>query len=104
MKIRKTNKGGMDSRFNRGSSKRTRSRVERRQVVDKRTSVERRKILEQLNKVFRVIQSFMSLGKPKYVLWNLVIKYNPSLEKPKRTKSDFLKMANVLNTLLSIAI
>ena len=104
MKIRKTNKGGMDLRFNKGSSKRTRSRVERRQVVDKRTSVERRKILEQLNKVFRVIQSFISLGKPKYVLWNLVIKYNPSLEKPKRTKSDFLKMANVLNTLLSIAI
>ena len=36
----------MDSRFDRGSGKRTRSRVERRQVADKRTSVERGKILE----------------------------------------------------------
>jgi len=46
----------------------------------------------------------MSSEKPKYILWNLVIKYNPSWEKSKRTKSDFLKMANVLNTLLFIAI
>ena len=95
----------MDSRFDSGSGKRTRSRVERRQVADRRrTSVEREKILKQLNKVCRVIQSFMSSGKPKHVLWNLVIKYNLSLEKPKRTKSDFLKMDNVLDTLLSIAI
>jgi len=43
---KKTNKGGIDSRFDRDSSKRTRSRVERRQVADKRTSVERGKILE----------------------------------------------------------
>ena len=45
-KNKKTNKGGIDSRFDRDSSKRTRSRVERRQVADKRTSVERGKILE----------------------------------------------------------
>ena len=43
---KKTNKGGIDSRFDRDSSKRTRSRVERRQVADKRTSVERGKTLE----------------------------------------------------------
>ena len=67
----------MNSRFDKDSGKRTRSRVKRRQVGDrKRTSIEREKMLEQLNKVCKITQSFIFSEKPKYVLWNLLIKYN----------------------------
>ena len=46
----------------------------------------------------------MSLKKPKNILWNILIRHNLPLGKSKKIKWGFLKMANILNTLLSITI
>jgi len=46
----------------------------------------------------------VSLGKPKYILKDKLIKYNLSLEKLKRTRWDFPRIVAILNTLWFIAI
>ena len=46
----------------------------------------------------------MSLGKPKCVLEDILIKYNLPSGKPKRIEYGFSKIVAILNTLLLIAI
>ena len=60
-------------------------------------------MLEWLNEAYRVMQGFTSLENLSYIIVaNNQIQF--ILEKPKRIGWDFLKVANILNTLLSIAI
>ena len=60
-------------------------------------------MLEWLNEAHRVMQGFTSLENLSYIIVaNNQIQF--ILEKPKRIGWDLLKVANILNTLLSIAI
>ena len=61
-------------------------------------------MLEQLYKVHKVLQSLWSLEKPKYILWNMLIKYNSSLGKSKKIRWGFQKVITILNDPLFITI
>ena len=56
-------------------------------------------LLEWLNKDYRNTMEVVSSEKPKHILKDKLIKYNPPSEKPKRIEWGFLKVITILDIL-----